>query len=267
MLAAPAAASRLLSHRPLFDNLVRREVRQRYKGSVIGLMWTLINPIIMVGVYSVVFRYLLRFDSISPYALFLFVGLTAWTFFSGGVQVATSSLVSNSHLVTKVAFPREIVPLAAITANAFTAAAMLAIALPLCLFFAPLDGYQPLVILPVLIALLAALTVGLSLLLAALNVYFRDTEYLYGALSLPWFFLSPIFYTYEVLSGVDSWVINVLHYVNFASPFILSLQDVLFFGRWPDPIDVAYMAVASAIALGVGWWTFRRLERDMALQL
>ena len=267
MIAAPPVAARLLDHRPLFDNLVRREVRQRYKGSVIGLVWTLINPIIMVGVYAVVFRYLLRFDSISPYALFLFVGLTAWTFFSGGVQVATSSLVANSHLVTKVAFPREILPLAAITGNAFTAAAMLAIALPLCILFAPLDSALPLVVLPVLIALLAGLTVGLGLLLGALNVYFRDTEYLYGALSLPWFFLSPIFYTYDVLSGVQGWVINALHYGNFASPFILAIQDVMFFGRWPDPVDVAYMCVASTIALVAGWQVFRRLERDMALEL
>lgn len=246
---------------------MRREVRQRYKGSVIGLLWTLINPIIMVGVYSVVFRYLLRFDSIDPYALFLFVGLTVWTFLSGGIQVATSSLVGNSHLVTKVAFPREIVPLAAITANAVTAGAMFLIALPLCLAFAPLDGLLPLVLLPALVLLLAGLTVGLGLLLAALNVYFRDTEYLYAALSLPWFFLSPIFYTYEVLAGVDGWVLDTLHYVNFASPFLLAIQDVMFFGRWPDPVDVGYMCVASAVSLVLGAHVFRRLERDMALQL
>lgn len=267
MLATPPVAARLLEHRPLFENLVRREVRQRYKGSVIGVLWTLINPIVLVGVYSLVFRYLFKFAEIAPYALFLFVGLTVWTFFSQGVQVATSSLVSNAHLVTKVAFPREIIPLAAITGNAFTAAAMLVIALPLCLLFAPQEGVLPLVLLPLLVVLLAVLTVGLGLLLAALNVYFRDTEYLYGALSLPWFFLSPIFYTYEVVPVAQGWVLNVLHYVNFASPFILVFQDVLFFGRWPDPVDVAYMCVASVVVLAVGWWAFQRLERDMALQL
>lgn len=266
MIAAPPAASRLLNFRPLFENLVRREVRQRYKGSVIGLLWTLINPIVMVGVYSVVFRYLLRFDSINPYALFLFVGLTVWTFFSGGVQVATSSLVANSQLVTKVAFPRAIVPLAAITGNAFTAAAMMAIALPLCLIFGQ-GSLLPLLLLPVLIILLTVLTIGLGLLLAGLNVYFRDTEYVYGALSLPWFFLSPIFYTYEVLSGVDGWVLNLLHYGNFASPFILAFQDVMFFGRWPDPFDVLYMVVAATVIAVIGWRVFTRLERDMALEL
>lgn len=254
-------------HKPLFENLVRREVRQRYKGSVLGLLWTLINPLIMVGVYSLVFRILFRFDdpTLSPYGLFLFVGITAWTFFAGGVQAATSSLIANGHLVTKVAFPREIVPVSAMTANGFTAGTMLLVALPLCIFFQK-GSLLPLVMLPLLIFLLIILTIGLGLLLAGLNVYFRDTEYIYAALTLPWFFLSPIFYTYDVLP-VSQWILDVLHYGNPVSPFILSLQDVLFFGRWPDPIDVGYMAVAAFVTLVVGWKVFNRLKRDMALEL
>src|SRR5262245_46154160 len=92
---------------PLFRNLVRREVSQRYKGSVLGLAWTLVTPVVMVGAYSLVFRFLFKID-IPNYALFLFIGLTAWQFFLVGAQMACSSLVANANLVKKVSFPREI---------------------------------------------------------------------------------------------------------------------------------------------------------------
>ena len=200
---------RLGRHAPLFRNLVRREVRQRYRGSALGLLWTLVTPAIMVGAYSLVFKFLLRID-IPHYALFLFVGLTIWTFFFGGAQMAAASLVSHASLVTKVAFPRQIVPLAAMTGNAFTAGAMLAIALPLCIVLTE-GSLAPLVALPALVVLLAMLTVGFGLLLAAVNVYFRDVEHILAAIGLPWIFVSPIFYTFATVPGLgddNAWVIE-----------------------------------------------------------
>lgn len=252
---------------PLFRNLVRREVRQRYKGSTLGLAWTLITPAVMVGAYSLVFKFLLRID-IPKYALFLFVGLTIWTFFLGGAQLASGSLVANAGLVTKVSFPRQIVPLAAITGNAFTAGAMLAIALPLCLFLTEGD-LAPLVLLPVLAVLLAAFTVGFGLLVSALNVYFRDVEHILAAVALPWIFLSPVFYSFDRVPPLQDhpWAEQLLHWANPIAPFIISLQDVLFWGRWPYWGDLLYTAAAAALLLVVGAAVFRRLEREMAVEL
>jgi ABC-type polysaccharide/polyol phosphate export permease len=246
---------------------VRREVRQRYKGSVLGLAWTLITPAVMVGAYSVVFKFLLRID-IPSYALFLFVGLTIWTFFLGSAQLASSSLVANAGLVTKVRFPRQIVPLASMTGNAFTAGAMLAIALPLCLFLTDGDRLT-LVALPGLLPLLAAFTVGFGLLVSAVNVYFRDVEHILAAIGLPWIFLSPIFYSFDRVPPLQehAWAESLLHYANPIAPFIISIQDVLFWGRWPAWGDVLYCVAASAVALAVGWTVFRRLEREMAVEL
>jgi ABC-type polysaccharide/polyol phosphate export permease len=264
MITAPA-----WRHGPLFRNLARREVRQRYKGSVLGVAWALVTPAVMVGAYSVVFKYLLRID-IPYYALFLFVGLTVWTFFMGGAQVASRSLVGNANLVTKVSFPRAIVPLAAITGNAFTAAAMLAVALPLCIVLTA-DSMLPLVALPGLILLLAALTVGFGLLVAALNVYFRDVEHILAAISLPWIFLTPIFYSFDVVAGLQEggreWVRQLLHYGNPVSPIVISIQDVLFWGRWPDPVDVAYSGIVGGAVLALGIVIFRRMEPEMAVEL
>ena len=117
---------------PLFRTLTVRALRQRYKGSVLGVLWTLVTPLVMVGAYWVVFKFLFG-SPIPNYALFMFVGMIGWGVFFTGIQMASGSITGNAALITKVNFPREIVPLAAITANGITTAVMLVIAVPLCL--------------------------------------------------------------------------------------------------------------------------------------
>lgn len=263
-----ATTTALTRNAPLYRNLVRREVRQRYKGSALGLGWTLLNPLIMVAAYWLVFKFLFG-STIPHYALFMFVGLMVWTLFYGGITVASSSLVANASLVTKVSFPRQIIPLASMTANSVIAGAMLVIALPLCIILGG-GSLLPLVLLPVFLALTAVLTVGFGLLLGALNVYFRDVEHILTAISVPWFFLTPIFYTYDTLpesAQAHEWLVNVLHYGNPISPFVVAVQDVLFFGTWPSLADSLYCVVAAVVMLVVGVIAFRRLEGEMAVEL
>jgi ABC-type polysaccharide/polyol phosphate export permease len=264
-----ATTSPLGRNAPLFRNLVRREVRQRYKGSALGLAWTLINPLVLVAAYWVVFRFLFG-SPIPNFALFMFVGLMVWTLFYGGLQTASSSLVSNSTLVTKVRFPREIIPLASISANTVTAGAMLVVVLPLCLALGTGQSLVPLVLLPVFLALAIVLTVGGGLLLSGLNVYFRDVEHILNALGTPWFFLTPIFYTYASLPAsaqAHSTLVNILHYGNPIAPFVIAVQDVLFFGTWPSLADSVYCVVVAFAVLAIGIWSFRRLEQEMAVEL
>jgi lipopolysaccharide transport system permease protein len=254
---------------PLYRNLVRREVRQRYKGSLGGLAWTLMNPLVIVATYSVVFHYIFPVQNIKYYPLFLFTGLTVWTFFMGGAQLAASSIVGNGNLVKKVRFPREIVPAAAITANGVTAAAMFAIALPLCLALSS-TSYAPIVVLPVLFTLLVALTLGFGLMVSALNVYFRDVEHILAAIAMPWFFLTPIFYTLDQLpSGLQHkpGLLRLLYYGNPATPFVSSIRDVAFRGSWPTAGDWIYCGLVGPAVLLIGIAIFRRLERDMAIEL
>jgi lipopolysaccharide transport system permease protein len=252
---------------PLYRNLVRREVRQRYRGSALGLLWTLITPAIMVGAYSIVFKFLLG-SPIPNYSLFLFLGLAVWTLFLGGAQIASGSLVANAGLVTKVRFPRQIVPLAAMTGNAFTAGAMFVIAVPLCLLLTK-GSIAPVVMFPLLIVLLAMFTIGFGLLVSAINVYFRDVEHILAAVSLPWIFVSPVFYSFDKVQGLQGrpWAETLLHYANPISPFVISIQDAVFWGRWPAWGDVLYSAVAGSLVLAVGWIVFKRLEREMAVEL
>lgn len=254
-------------HSPLFRNLVRREVRQRYKASAFGLLWTLINPAVVVLSYWFVFQFVFRTDANDPYALFLFVGLSVWTVFMSGVQSAASSLVANANLVTKVKFPRQIVPLSAMTGAWVTAAAMFAIAIPLCAIAGKGSKLTWLAV-PPLLVLLACLTVGCGLLLAATNVYFRDVEHILAALAIPWFFLTPVLFSFDMLSvGENTWPLTILHYANFVSPFVLSIRGALFNGLWPTTVDLVYCTVAAFVFLAIGWAVFRRLEREMAVEL
>ncbi len=263
-----ATADSLIRTGPLFRNLTRREMRQRYKASALGLGWTLINPLLVVAAYWVVFKFLFG-TPIPNYALFLFVGLMVWSLFFGGISVGSQSLIANASLVTKVRFPRSIIPAAAISANAVIALVMLVIALPLCIWQTT-GSLIPLVALPVFLALTFGLTIGLGLILSAVNVYFRDVEHVLQAIGVPWFFITPIFYTYDTLPAAaqqHETIISILHWGNPISPFVIAVQDTLFFGTWPSIGDTIYCVVATAVALAVGWLVFRRLEPEMAVEL
>lgn len=221
----------------------------------------------MVGAYWVVFKFLFG-STIPNYALFMFVGMIGWGVFFTGIQTASASITENSSLVTKVNFPREIMPLASVTANGVTSAVMLVIAVPLCLIF-PQGARLPIVLVPVILALIFVMTLGLGLIVSGLNVYFRDVEHIITAIGLPWFFLTPIFYTFANVSGTVSqeWVLSLLHYGNPIAPGVVALQDALFWGTWPAWGDILYTAVAAAVLMVAGLISFRKLKREMAVEL
>ena len=121
-----------------------------------------------------------------------------------------------------------------------------------------------------LLAALVLFTAGFGLLVAALNVYFRDVEHILTALSLPWFFLTPIFYSFDMVketTGNRQWAVELLHYGNPVSPFVIAIRGALFEGTWPFAGDVAYCAAAAVLSIGIGIAVFRRLEHEMAVEL
>ena len=141
-------------------------------------------------------------------------------------------------------------------------------AVPLCLAF-PQGSRVTVVMVPVVIMLIFGMTLGLGLLLAGLNVYFRDIEHILTAIGLPWFFLTPIFWTFQTVQGTVSqdWVLGLLHWGNPIAPGTIALQDALFWGRWPTMGDLLYTAVAAVVLIGVGLWAFKKLKREMAVEL
>lgn len=257
-------------HRELFTNLARREVRGRYKGSLLGVLWTLVTPFILMLAYTLVFSVLFAFvdERLPNYPLYVLTGLSLWLFFSGALTVSATSLIGNANLVKKVRFPRAIVPVAAVTSQALTMLVMIVVLVPLSIWFMP-GNPLTILLLPAVLLAIAMMVVGISLAVSVLNVYFRDIEHIIGALILPWFFLTPVLFSFETfpIATEHTWIVDMLTVVNVVTPYLLALQDVLYWGVVPGwKIWTYIFGVGAAILVG-GYLVFQRLQRNLAVEL
>ena len=259
----------VLRYRDLFGSLFRREFHARYKGSVLGVVWSLANPLLLLAVYLLVFSLLWRVTgTIEHYPLYLITGLAAWVFFSTTLQGATRSLLEHSNLIRKTRFPRQLVPLSVVATQAVTFAIMLVVIAVLCIAVIPdARATWPLAI-PIA-GLFVAVVAGLSIVLAALNIVLRDVEHLVGALLLPWFFLTPVLYSFDQLPGFERHhaLVQILYYGNPITPGIQALRAPLWGGEVPGAGDTIYLLVAAAVALVLGAWVFNRLDDRIAVDL
>jgi len=255
-------------HGFLFEQLVRRELRQKYKGSALGVLWYLVNPVVLMGAYALVFSVLLRVADIEHYPLFLICGLIVWVFFAQTLMAAAPSLVQNASLVRKVRFPREAIPASVAVVQLGTFMVMLAIVLPVAL--AVRGTLEPdLLLLPVVVLLLFALVLGLSLAVAVLQAHFRDVEPVLTAALLPWFFATPIYLPVEKIPGVaDHQLIgDLLEWGNPIAPFLDAVRELLYAGAAPGLGHLAYLVAVGGGALVLGVVVFRRMQRDLAIVL
>jgi ABC-type polysaccharide/polyol phosphate export permease len=259
--------SDLFRYGDLFLNLFRRELRAKYRGSVLGVGWTLVLPLALMGVYTIVFSVLLGAVSIKHYSLFLLSGLVTWVFFQGALQSSCTGLLGQASLVKQVRFPRQMLTFAVVGTNAVTLLLMLAVLVPVNLIVIPETRTTFWAAIPIVVPLLA-LAGGIALVLAAVTVVFRDVEHLLTAILLPWFFLTPVFYTFD-LQGINNHphLVDLLHYANPVAPFVIAIRDPLFFGKLPQLGDIAYILVASLVSLGLASVIFRRLDDQLAAQL
>jgi ABC-type polysaccharide/polyol phosphate export permease len=255
-------------YRYLFSQLVRRELRQKYKGSAVGVLWYLVNPLLLMAVYGVMLGPLLKAAKYPDYPLFILAGLLVWLFFAQALVAAATSFVEQASLITKVRFPRELIPAASVAVQLVPLLAMLVVLLPVTLIVRGNPSWS-LLLLPVLIACLLAFTLGLALIASALHAYFRDVQPILTAAMLPWFFISGVLFDLQSLPGVHShhWVEPLLRWVNPIAPFIELGRSVIWGGAWPGPATVVYVVVAGAIALSCGVLVFRRLEPELAVVL
>jgi lipopolysaccharide transport system permease protein len=262
----------ILQHRELFANLFRRDFRAKYKGSFLGVLWSLVNPLVLVGIYTLVFSVLFPVSRIHHYPLYLLSGLAVWVFLSGALATSTRSLVDNANLIKKVRFPRQLTAFSTVAAHLVALVAILAILIPVNFMILPGTRETIWLTIPLMVPIVA-LVAGLSLVVAAGNVLFRDVEHIVAALLLPWFFLTPIMYSFEAggfLKGAVTnhhTLIQFLHYANPITPPIYTIHDVLFWGRLPHWGDAVYTVVAAVVALALGAWVFRRVDDRIAVEL
>ena len=195
----------LFRYPDLFLNLFRRELRVKYKGSLLGLAWTLVNPIVLMGVYTLVFSILLKAVSIHHFPLFVMSGLLTWIFFQSTIQAAPSTLLGHADLVKQVRFPRQLLPLSLVATNLVTFFAMLVVLLPVNLILIPETRTTFWVVIPLVLPLVGLVS-GIAIMVACANVLFRDVEHLITTVLLPWFIATPIFYRFETLPGSSTTV-------------------------------------------------------------
>ena len=257
----------LVRHRELFGSLFRRDLRAKYKGSFLGLAWTLALPAALMLVYLVVFAVLWKAQptETDDYWLFLLCGLPPWVFFATSLQSGARSIVENAPIIRKVRFPRQLVPLSVVATEVVAFAAMTAIVLGLALWFRPESRDVAWAAIPVA-AVIVVFVAGLALALASLNAIFRDVEFVVAALLLPWFFLTPILYQLDDLPGADSrpWLIDLLHWGNPLTPAIESYRAPLYGGELPPLADALYLCVAALVALALGAFVFNAVDDRIA---
>jgi ABC-2 type transport system permease protein len=228
-------------YRELLRNLVRKELKVKYKNSVLGFFWTLLNPTLYLVVFSVVFQELLRVQ-VPYFAIFFLSGLLAWNLFAAALGGATASIVGNGSLVSKVWFPREILPLAAIGASLMHFAFQAVVLLSALLIFGRAPDWPLLPLVPVALLVLLVLAAAIGVLLAAVNVYLRDVQHLLELALVAWFWLSAVVYPFKQIDdrlGEHAW----LAFLNPMIPVIITFQKAIY-----NPID------DSVPTLGAGWY-------------
>ncbi len=252
----------LWRRRELLAHMTSRHLKGQFKQSVLGYAWTVVNPLSQMLILTFVFSRLLNVPTGIPgvpYALFLFMGLLPWNFFAAAVSSATGSVSGAAGLVTKVYFPREILPIAAIFTKVVDLAVGLLILVGLMVFF----GHPPAwtaVWVPLLFLIQFIFTVGLSLPLAALNLYFHDVSFLVGvALSL-WFYLTPVLYPLSRVPTEYQWLFDL----NPNSLFIEAYRRVVLQGISPGTERVLMGLAISVATFVVGYYLFKKMEPGFA---
>jgi len=255
----------LLRHRALVGVLVARELKARYRGSVLGFLWSLLNPLLMLAVYTVVFQLIFpaRSPSTSPYALFLFCGLLPWNWLSASLTDASASLVVHGPLLKKVLFPAEVLPTVAVLAQGvhFLLALPvlgLGLALGAAGVFGPTVALTPALLqVPLLIVLQGLFLLGAAYFLAGLTVHFRDVKDLLGTGLTLWFFGTPILYA---LPDISSPGLRGLLAWNPAAPLFAAWHDALFYGRWVGGGEWARVVAIALLVFLLGYLFFARLR-------
>lgn len=255
-------------YRYLFSQLVHRELRQKYKGSVLGVVWYLVNPIVLMIVYGVMLGPVLKAVHYPDYPLFILAGLLVWLFFSQALIAAAASLVDQSSLISKIRFPRESIPGAATAVQLVPFFAMLALLLPVTLVIRGNPSWSLLLLIPVTVCLFA-FTLGLALIVAVAHAYYRDVVPVLTAALLPWFFVSGVLFDLQSLPGLSThhWIEPLLRWANPVAPFIAAMRDIVYGGTAPGLATMGYLVAAAVTALAAGVAVFRRGEGELAVVL
>ena len=251
-----ASLLELYRYRWLLWNLVLRDIRIRYKQAILGVGWAVFQPLSLMILFSFVFTRVAKINTGPiPYPVFAYTGLMAWQFFQVGMATATVSLVQNMPLVTKIYSPREVFPLSAIFSKLPDFLVALGVLLVLMVFFG-IPFRTTLLWLPFVFSLQLTLMIGLGLIVAMGNLFYRDVGYVMNALLTVWMFATPVMYPLRGSGGVLSTLLKL----NPMSPIISAYRDIILRGVAPSWLELSPAIFFSVVLLVTGWCWFHRLQ-------
>jgi lipopolysaccharide transport system permease protein len=249
-------------YKGMIQSLVKKELSTRYKGSILGFLWTFINPLFQLLIYSVVFGYIMKQTAIQNYAMFLFVALVPWIFCSTSLTVGSQAILINGGLVQKVYFPRIVLPIVTVCSN------FVNMLYSFIIVFAALiitgQGISPVVLmLPVIMIIEFFFVLGLVLIFSALTVYFRDLEHILGIVTMAWMYVTPILYAIKQVPGQ----FQPFMYINPMTGVILAYRDVLYEKVMPNFSNLIVTVVFAVSFVIAGYLIFQKLQRGFAEEL
>lgn len=248
-----------IEYRQLLYQLTFRDLKLRYKQSVMGFGWAVFMPLLNTALFSVIFTRAIPLDTKVPYPLWAYCGLAVWNFFASSLKFATSSLAGNMHLVTKVYFPREVLPVSAVVVCAVDFLVSCIVLALLMTWYGVVPG-RALLAIPVILAVQVMFTIAVSLLLSMANVFFRDVKYLVEAVVTLWMFATSVVFPIESVGGQLGAVLAL----NPMTPLVEAYRSVILFNSLPGFGGFAYVSVLSMVLLITAWFVFHRAEFKLA---
>lgn len=252
----------IYAYRQMIISLVRKELRGRYKGSVLGFLWTFINPLFQLIVYNFVFSIILK-STIDKYYLFLFVALIPWLFFSTCLQGGSSCILNQKDMVKKIYFPREVLPISFVT-TAFVNMLFCFIIIFAVIFVSGVGvNFRALLYLPIIMLVEYILALGFTMLSSALTVYFRDLEHILGIIGMAWMYMTPIMYSHEIIPEK----FQKVFYLNPMTSVIAAYRDILYYKRIPELSTLLGAILLGVLIFIIGCFTFSKLQKRFVEEL
>jgi lipopolysaccharide transport system permease protein len=245
----------------LIYNLVLRDLKVKYKGSTLGFLWSLLNPLLMIVVYTVAFKYVMKIK-VPNFPIFLFSALLPWNFLSSTLSMGVTSITENSNLVKKVYFPREVLPLSIVLVNLFHFCLSFLVLIPALLFFKIIPGFSFL-FLVVIVFFQTLFVLGLTLLVSALDVYYKDVKHFLEVLLNLWFWLTPIIWPLNLVpEKLQDYV-----YLNPFTAFVQAYRDIILDNRFPKPLILTILMVTGILVFFLGALVFQKKQRRFAEEI
>ena len=252
----------LYAYREMIFSLVKRDLKGRYKGSVLGFLWTFLHPLLQLLVYTFVFSTVMR-NGIEDYYLFLFVALVPWIFFSTSVSGGASCIWAQQDMVKKIYFPREVLPIAFVTSQFVNMLLSFFVIFAVLLFSGKPINPLALLCLPIIMLVEFLLALGVAMISSAVTVYIRDMEYILGILTMAWQFLSPVIYSVDQVPEQY----RAVFYANPVTPVMVAYRDILYFGKVPKMGTLLHATLVGVVLLLAGILLFGKLKKRFAEEM